>query len=139
MDNTSERDRLDNMIGIVMKVARGDYHSQIGLSGKNDELDSLAMGLNMMIDDIRTSYEDLDRQKSKLTALNKQLQESLAKIQTLSGLLPICAWCKQIRNDEGYWQTVEAYIGEHSKAEFTHSICPECSKKLLSKDDNQVE
>ncbi len=136
MDNTLEKDRVDNMIDIVMKVARGDYHIQIGLSAKNDELDSLSMGLNMMIDDIRTSYEDLDRQKSELSALNRQLQESLAKIQTLSGLLPICAWCKQIRNDEGYWQTVEAYIEGHSKAEFTHSICPECSKKLLSKDAN---
>ena len=59
-----------------------------------------------------------------------QLQEALAKVKTLSGLLPICAACKQIRDDTGYWQQVEAYIQEHSAAVFTHSICPKCARKL---------
>ncbi len=51
-------------------------------------------------------------------------------MKTLSGLLPICASCKKIRNDKGYWQAIEGYIGEHSEAEFTHGICPVCVKKL---------
>ncbi len=60
-----------------------------------------------------------------------ELQEALATIKTLSGLIPICAWCKQIRNDTGYWQAVEQYIAEHSKAEFTHGICPKCQEKYF--------
>lgn len=52
------------------------------------------------------------------------------ELHTLRGLLPICAWCKKIRNEEGYWQQVEAYIQEHSEAEFTHCLCPECFEKL---------
>ncbi len=56
-------------------------------------------------------------------------EKALAKVKTLSGLLPMCAWCKNIRNDKGYWQTVEEYIGEHSKAEFTHGICLDCMKR----------
>ena len=59
-----------------------------------------------------------------------ELQEALAEVKTLSGLLPICASCKSIRNDQGYWQQIEAYIKEHSKAEFSHSVCPKCAEKL---------
>lgn len=62
--------------------------------------------------------------------LIQQLQLSLAKIQTLSGLLPICASCKKIRDDKGYWNQLERYIQDHSHVEFTHGICPECMLKL---------
>jgi len=58
------------------------------------------------------------------------LQRALAKVKTLSGLLPICSACKKIRDDKGYWNQMEAYIRDHSDADFTHSICPECAKKL---------
>jgi PAS domain S-box-containing protein len=59
-----------------------------------------------------------------------ELQEALAKVKKLSGFLPICASCKKIRNDQGYWTQIEAYIRDHSEAEFSHSICPECASKL---------
>jgi PAS domain S-box-containing protein len=59
-----------------------------------------------------------------------QLQEALAEVKTLSGLLPLCSSCKRIRDDQGYWQQIEAYIRDHSEAEFSHSVCPECAKKL---------
>ncbi len=58
------------------------------------------------------------------------LKEALAKVKALSGLLPICAACKGIRNDKGYWMKIEAYLKAHSSAEFTHSICPDCAKRL---------
>jgi CheY-like chemotaxis protein len=66
--------------------------------------------------------------------LIKDLQEAMSKIKTLSGLIPICAWCKKIRDDQGYWQTVEQYVKEHSQAEFTHGMCPECQKKYMPED-----
>ena len=59
-----------------------------------------------------------------------ELESALARISTLRGLLPICANCKKIRDDEGYWHQVEVYLREHSEAEFTHGICPECMRKL---------
>lgn len=62
--------------------------------------------------------------------LIKKLQEALAKIKALQGLLPICASCKRIRDDKGYWNQIELYISEHSDAVFTHGICPECVEKL---------
>jgi K+-sensing histidine kinase KdpD len=62
--------------------------------------------------------------------LIRELQAALANIKKLSGLLPICAACKRIRDDQGYWSEVEAYIRNHSEATFTHGICPECAKKL---------
>jgi len=60
----------------------------------------------------------------------RELQAALAEVKTLSGLLPICAACKKIRDDKGYWNQIEVYIHEHSGAEFSHGICPECAKKL---------
>lgn len=62
--------------------------------------------------------------------LIKQLQEALAKVKLLSGLIPICSSCKKIRDDKGYWNQIEVYIRDHSEADFTHGICPKCSKKL---------
>ncbi len=62
--------------------------------------------------------------------LIKQLQDALDKIKTLRGLLPICASCKKIRDDSGYWHQIEAYVELHSEAVFSHGICPECMQKL---------
>ncbi len=62
--------------------------------------------------------------------LIEELRQALARVNTLSGLLPICASCKKIRNDRGYWEQVETYIKERSNADFTHSICPACMEKL---------
>ncbi len=73
---------------------------------------------------------ELRRINAELQARNAELQEALVKVKTLSGLLPICASCKKIRDDQGYWQQVEVYIQDHSKAEFSHGLCPDCAKKL---------
>lgn len=67
-----------------------------------------------------------------------QLHESQAEVERLSGMLPICAWCKNIRNDEGYWEKIEAYLRERSDAEFTHSICPDCEARLLATGEYRV-
>jgi len=61
--------------------------------------------------------------------LNAELQAALAEVHQLSGLLPICAWCKRIRDDDGNWQQIESYISVHSEADFTHGICPDCAQK----------
>lgn len=62
--------------------------------------------------------------------LVSELREALAEVKTLSGFLPICASCKNIRDDTGYWQQIESYLSEHADVEFTHGICPECVAKL---------
>jgi CheY-like chemotaxis protein len=73
---------------------------------------------------------ELRRLNAELETRNQELQEALIKVKTLSGLLPICASCKKIRDDQGYWQQVEVYIREHSDAEFSHGLCPDCARKL---------
>lgn len=65
----------------------------------------------------------------ELRRVSAHLAEALGKFRTLHGLLPICAWCKRIRDDEGYWNQVEAYLQSHSDVDFTHGICPECFEK----------
>jgi YesN/AraC family two-component response regulator len=62
-----------------------------------------------------------------------ELREAIEKIRTLKGLIPICASCKKIRDDQGYWNQVEVYISEHSEAEFSHGICPDCAEKIYGR------
>ncbi len=72
-------------------------------------------------------YKQLEQEREELIA---GLQDALAQVKTLRGLLPICARCKRIRDDQGYWHSVETYIREHSEADFSHGICPECAREL---------
>ena len=74
-----------------------------------------------------TERKQAEEEREKLIA---ELQDALAKIKTLKGLIPICASCKKIRDDTGYWKQIETYIHDHSDAEFSHGICPECIEKL---------
>lgn len=71
--------------------------------------------------------QQVDKEKSVVIA---ELKKALEEIKTLSGFLPICASCKKIRDDKGYWNQIEVYISEHSEAEFSHGICPACVQKL---------
>lgn len=64
--------------------------------------------------------------------LGVKLQASQRKVRVLSGLLPICAWCKRIRNDQDHWEQLELYIQEHSEAGFTHGMCPDCARDLVN-------
>jgi PAS domain-containing protein len=74
--------------------------------------------------------ELVEERTEELTKANEELQEAITKIKTLKGLIPICAWCKKIRDDKGYWNLLETYIKDHSDADFTHGICPECAEKF---------
>jgi DNA repair exonuclease SbcCD ATPase subunit len=83
-----------------------------------------------------TKREKINKEREKLI---KKLEDSLAKVKQLSGFIPICASCKKIRDDKGYWKQVEEYIHDHSEAEFSHSICPDCAKKLYPDLDDDIE
>ena len=76
------------------------------------------------------THVELGRIRKEQDQLIVQLKETLAEVSSLRELIPICASCKNIRDDKGYWIQVEQYMSEHSKVEFTHSICPGCVDKL---------
>ena len=74
--------------------------------------------------------EERHKKEEELRLINQNLQDALDHIKALRGLLPICASCKNIRNDKGYWEQIEVYIRDRSESEFSLSICPDCAKKL---------
>ncbi len=76
------------------------------------------------------SEKEKQRHQQERDNLIAKLQEALATIKTLHGILPICSSCKKIRDDKGFWTRIEAYISEHTDAEFSHGICSECAEKL---------
>jgi len=73
---------------------------------------------------------ELRRLNAELQKRTQELEEALAQVTTLSGFLPICASCKNIRNDEGHWEQIETYIRDRSQVEFSHGICPDCARKM---------
>jgi nitrate/nitrite-specific signal transduction histidine kinase len=100
------------------------------------ELRQLADAFNGMSRSLKAGVDDLEDRVAERT---QELREALANVRTLAGLLPICSRCKKIRNDQGFWQQVEAYVAEHSEAEFSHGICPDCMQVLypeFTKDQN---
>jgi DNA-binding NtrC family response regulator len=77
------------------------------------------------------------RIESERDRLIQELQAALAKVKHLSGMLPICAWCKKVRDDQDYWQEVECYVTSHSELQFSHGICPPCLEKTTTAFANQ--
>lgn len=80
--------------------------------------------------EIARDITERKKKDNELKELVAKLQKALEEIKTLRGIVPICANCKKIRDDEGYWQHVESYVTQHSEAQFSHGICPDCLKKL---------
>lgn len=83
--------------------------------------------------ELSLAQEEIERRKKveeKLDITINELKKALSEVKTLRGFIPICGSCKKIRDDKGYWNQIESYIRNHSEAEFSHSLCPECVKKL---------
>jgi hypothetical protein len=107
-------------------VAASRYYIR-RLKEAQDKLRKQSLNLENLVDE-RT--RDLKLAKDKAEVLVQELQTALSDVKQLSGLLPICANCKKIRDDNGYWKQIEDYIDQHSEAKFSHGICPDCMKKL---------
>jgi len=101
----------------------------------------LYLRLNELVRERTSELEEANKRLTEEVEFRKQaeaeksqlidkLQRAISEVKTLSGLLPICSSCKKIRDDKGYWNQLEVYIRDHSEADFTHSICPECIKRL---------
>ena len=88
------------------------------------------MALRRLNAELRAEIAARKRVDAEKERLIEELQSALAEIKTLQGILPICASCKKIRDDKGYWQHVEMYVRDHSEAEFSHGLCPECARTL---------
>jgi GAF domain-containing protein len=134
-DATKDRRFADN--ALVTREPHIRFYAGIPLTNS----EGLALGTLCVID--RQPRQLSDAQQTALQALSRQvmallelrrisarLAEALEQVKTLRELLPICAWCKRIRDDKGYWDQVEAYLHKSTGIDFTHSICPECLEKV---------
>lgn len=110
---------------MALEQSRNDLEKRV--AERTRELSNLNEQLSLEISERKYAEEQKE-------ALISELQDALSQVKTLRGLLPICSSCKKIRDDQGYWSQIETYIGKHSDAEFSHSICPDCAKKLYSID-----
>ena len=111
-----------------------EFPVEVGLGYSRDQKGLI---ISAVIIDI-SKQREVESEREKLIA---ELKDALSKVKNLSGLLPICAGCKKIRDDTGYWNQIESYIHAHSEAEFSHGLCPQCAKDLypdldINNDDN---
>ena len=114
---------------IVLLTAKGQEEDVVtGLDAGADDYITKPFARNELQARIRAGERILDLQ-AKLRARVDELQRAFDEIETLKGLLPMCASCKRIRDDEGFWQEVEGYLMSHSEASFSHGLCPECISK----------
>ncbi len=91
-----------------------------------------ADNLRQNMEQLKEAFLELEEKEKAQQKLIKELHTALAEVKKLSGLLPICAECKKIRDDKGYWNEVELYISDHSEVQFSHGICPGCAKKYYA-------
>lgn len=127
-------------VAIIMLTGQGDEHIAVEAMkrGAHDYLvkdtlsgETLARAIQTCVEKVRmlTTIREHEEEKDVLIA---ELKEALQNIETLSGLIPICAQCKKVRDDKGYWDQVESFITRHSKARFSHGYCPDCAAELLA-------
>ncbi|MBU2549015.1 MAG: hypothetical protein KKB20_11415 [Proteobacteria bacterium] len=98
----------------------------------------LGWGLTFLMMNSQRLESELRGSEKSLFSTVARLEKTLAEVRTLQGFIPICSSCKKIRDDAGYWQQVEKYISDHSGAQFTHGICPECVRKLYPDFADQI-
>lgn len=101
-----------------------------------EEMHHLALRFDQMAEALRASFRELralkDTLEQRVVARTAELQTALDTIRTLHGIIPICASCKKIRDDQGAWNQLETYISQHTDAAFTHGICQECTQRFHS-------
>ena len=120
---------LFSIKGIIEpKVNIAAYHSYVTSWIASLATFSVVIGLVIFL--VGNIGQLLNVKMSELKKTNDELHQAQGEIKTLQGILPICSCCKKIRDDKGYWNQLETYIHEHSAALFSHSICPDCMKKL---------
>ena len=121
---------------VIGGTSKDPKHVHKVLEGGIKQADELIAKAGELSAEQKKAMQALSRQVMALLELRRvsaRMAEALDKVRTLHELLPICAWCKRIRDDHGYWKQVEAYIHEHTGADFTHGICPECLAKQRPK------
>jgi CheY-like chemotaxis protein len=114
---------------LILLTAKGDKQDVVlGLTSGADDYVAKPFDDDELFARIQVGLRTLALEKS-LAQRVAELERSLSQVKLLRGLLPICSYCKKIRNDQSYWQQVEAYIVAHSEAEFSHTVCPDCYEK----------
>ncbi len=121
-------------IEVCVPKPNGDTYHLTTVKPILDEQDNVASVI--CISKEITERIQVEKEREKLI---QELQKALEDIKTLSGLLPICAKCKKIRDDKGYWNSLEEYIEKHSDASFSHGLCSECSDGLYGNEDWYIE
>jgi HAMP domain-containing protein len=124
-------DRIYKLQEVSHRIAKGDLNVSVSSSVEGGELGDLAHSFDEMGKQIAAREQELVETVKEREEVILQLQVAMSEIGTLSSLIPICAYCKKIRDDKGYWSQLEAYFTKHADVKFSHGVCPECAKTVF--------
>ena len=137
-----EKDEADKRFAVVKKVFTEGKTAEIEVRVPLPEGDTYYLTTVKpifsdagLVETVICTSKNITQRKLAEIALQEEhekLRKAMKEIKTLSGLLPICAACKKIRDDKGYWNQIESYIQQHSDAQFSHGICPDCARKMFN-------
>jgi PAS domain S-box-containing protein len=120
-----EFDQIDEGEWTFIRKDGTRFTSLLVVTALFDETNNFTGFLGIFRDISKNKRYEIEREK-----LIIELREAMAQVKSLSGMIPICGWCKSVRADKGYWQTVEQYVRANSEATFSHGICPDCAEKF---------
>ncbi len=123
---------------ILLTARRGQEDKIHGLQSGADDYITKPFNHEELRARVEVGFRVLELQRA-LAQRVRELEDALSRVKTLQGLLPICSYCKKIRNDRNYWQQVEGYISDHSEAQFSHGICPECYARFVQPELDRLQ
>ncbi len=135
---------LKKLVESAKQIGNGNFDTSVPVRTKDEfahlakEFNDMARNLNKLTvsrNELENEIGQKERAEKERETLIKKLKEALNEIKTLKGIIPICAHCKKIRDDQGYWNILEAYLEKHFEASFSHGMCPECIKTLYGDED----
>lgn len=117
---------IETTTQVIVSIAAGKSDTNVPMTDRRDEIGDMLRSIQILKEET-VKRKQAEEAREELLG---QLREALANVKTLSGLLPICAHCKKVRDDKGYWNQLEVYVKRNSEAQFSHSICPQCMQEL---------
>ncbi|HEV2695682.1 MAG TPA: response regulator [Verrucomicrobiae bacterium] len=128
-DGAKMLERVNAILDVNSTQYRTNKHgTEITYGGQKYTINA---GRGQVLDLLLATFENIVRKNGELIDTNRKLTEALEANKTLRGLIPICGYCKKIRDDRGFWDQVECFVSKHSEARFSHGICPQCFEKTM--------
>ena len=126
---------LTRSLDVLVEYLKGNFEVQLPVEDPSNVLDGLHAAINVTGEELESQQQLREKAHHELEIRVKELEEAMAHIKTLQGLIPICMYCHKIRNDQESWQRIEDYLSQNTDIQLSHSLCPDCLEKHFPEEE----